>query len=171
MFAVTVIYGAVSAILSGMVVYRPLENFAVEYFVQIPSVIIAVCCGTPGFIPVLTVFFTIHLGLLLIPADILILVIVSALVGLNATLILCQYDNRRRSLSGRWLLGLGASCGLFTACPTCAGLLLSAFVLGLSPGVLLLLLGLQLFFVLGTMLALILGVALSVRVLAPQGRL
>ena len=168
MFAVILIYGVIFAFLSGIIVYSPLENFASEYLVRIPSVIVAVCCGGVGFVPVLTVFLTNHLGLLLIPADILILIIVSGLVGLNATMLVCQYDNRPRALSGRWLFGVGAACGLFTACPTCAGLFLSALVIGLGPSVLVLLSGLQLFFVLGTVFALILGVVLSARVIAIQ---
>jgi len=169
MFAVTLIYGAVFAVLSGMIVYSPLENFAGEYLVRVPSAIVAVCCGDAGFIPVLTVFLTNHLGLLLIPADILILVVVSGLVGLNAALIVCQYDNRPRSPSRRWLLGVGAACGLFSACPTCAGLFLSILVLGVGPSVLVLLSGLQFFFVLGTVFALVLGVGLSARVIAHSG--
>jgi len=168
MFAVTLIYAVVFAILSGMIVYSPLENFAGEYLVRVPSAIVAVCCGDVGFIPVLTVFVTNHLGLLLIPADILILVVVSGLVGLNATLIVCQYDSRPRSPSRRWLLGVGAACGLFSACPTCAGLFLSTLVLGLGPSVLVLLSGLQFLFVMGTVFALVLGVGLSARVIATQ---
>ena len=168
MSAAALIYGAVFAILSGMIVYSPFENFAGEYLVTIPSTIVAVCCGYAGFIPVLTVFLTNHVGLLLIPADIVILVVVSGLVGLNAALLVCQYDNRPRSRSGRWLLGVGAACGLFTACPTCAGLFLSAVVIGLGPSVLVLLSGLQFLFVLGTVFALMLGVGLSAKVIGAQ---
>lgn len=168
MSAVTLIYGVIFAFISGMIVYSPLETFSGEYLVRTPSVIVAVCCGGIGLVPVLTVFLTNHLGLLLIPADILILVIVSGLVGLNATLLVRQYDIRTRSSSRSWLLGVGAACGLFTACPTCAGLFLSALVIGLSSSALVLLSGLQLFFVLGTVFALVLGARLSARVIATQ---
>lgn len=165
MAAVTLIYGVFFAVVSGIIVYRPMENFAQEYLAQIPSAVIAVCCGGVGLIPVLTVFLTTHLGLLIVPANVLILTVVSALVGLNATLIVCQYHNRPRSPSGRWLLGLGAVTGLFTACPTCAGIFFSAIVIGLGSSALVILPITQLYFVLGTVLLLIGGVYLSTRVL------
>lgn len=165
MAAVTLIYGAFFAVVSGIVVYRPMENFAQEYLAQIPSAVIAVCCGGAGFVPVLTVFLTDHIGLLIIPANILILVIVSALVGINATLIVCEYHHRPHSSSRRWLLGLGAVTGLFTACPTCAGLFFSSIVAGLGSSALVILPSTQLFFVVGTILVLIGGVYLSTRVL------
>lgn len=165
MVAATLLYGLFFAVVSGTVVYRPMEDFAQEYLVQAPSAVIAVCCGSTGLIPVLTVFLTNQLGLLVIPANILILAAVSALVGLNATLIVCEYHNRPRGASGRWLLGLGAFTGLFTACPTCAGLFFSALVVGLGSSALVILPSTQLYFVVGTILVLIGGVYLSTRML------
>lgn len=165
MIAATLLYGIFFAVVSGTVVYRPTENFAQEYFIQAPSAVMAVCCGSTGLIPVLTVFLTNQLGLLVIPANTLILAAVSALVGLNATLIVCEYRNRPRGASGRWLLGVGAFTGLFTACPTCAGLFFSAFVVGLGSSALVVLPSTQLYFVLGTVLLLIGGLYLSARVL------
>lgn len=165
MVAATLLYGLFFAVVSGTVVYRPMENFAQEYLIQAPSAVIAVCCGSTGLIPVLTVFLTNQLGLLVIPANILILAAVSALVGLNATLIVCEYHNRPRGASGRWLLGLGAFTGLFTACPTCAGLFFSALVVGLGSSALVILPSTQLYFVVGTILVLIGGVYLSTRML------
>jgi hypothetical protein len=167
MAAVTLTYGAVFAFISGMIVFSPLESFRGEYQVVIPSAVVAVCCGSAGLTPVLTIFLTDHLGVLLIPMDVVLVVLVSGLVGLNATLILCQYDNRPRSGLGRWLLGVGAACGLFTACPTCAGLLLSSVILGLGASAIAVLSSMQLFFVLGSALALVLGAVLSARMLVP----
>lgn len=165
MLAVTLVYGIFFAFVSGIVVYRPLENFAQEYLAQIPSAVLAVCCGGVGLVPALTIFLTDHIGLLIIPANVLMLAVVSALVGLNATLVVCEYRNRPRGPSGRWLLGLGAVTGLFTACPTCAGLFFSAIVVGLGSSALVLLQTTQLFFVVGTILVLIGGVYLSTRFL------
>lgn len=167
----TLVYGIVFAFVSGIIVYRPLENFGAEYLVSIPSTVVAVCCGTPGFVPVLTIYMTNHLGLLLIPADFAILVLVSALVGLNLTLILCQYENRPQGHSARWFLGVGAACGLFTACPTCAGLLLSATMLSVGSSAMILLSGLQPFFILATVLALGIGTVLSARTLSLNSEL
>jgi len=165
MTGVTLAYGLVFAFVSGIIVYRPAENFGAEYLARIPSSIVAVCCGSPGYIPILTVYLTNHLGLLVSPADIAILVLVSGLVGLNVTLILYQYRNRPRNASARWFLGVGAACGLFTACPTCAGLLLSETILSVGSSAAIMLSGLQPFFILATVLALGTGTALSARAL------
>jgi hypothetical protein len=165
MAAATLLYGLFFAFVAGIVVYRPMENFAQEYFTQIPSAVLAVCCGSAGLVPVLTVFATNHLGLLIIPANILILAAVSVLVGLNATLTMCEYHNRPRDASGRWLLGLGAFAGLFTACPTCAGLFFSTIVVALGSSALVILPSTQIYFVMGTVLLLIAGVYFSTRVL------
>jgi len=167
MIAATLLYGLFFAIVSGTVVYRPMENFAQEYLIQAPSAVIAVCCGSIGLIPVLTVFLTNQVGLLVIPANILILAAVSVLVGLNATLIVCEYHNRPRGASGRWLLGLGAFTGLFTACPTCAGLFFSALAVGLGSSALIIVPSTQPYFVVGTILVLIGGAYLSTRMLGP----
>jgi hypothetical protein len=167
MIAVTLLYGAFFAVVSGIVVYRPMENFAQEYLAQIPSSVIAVCCGGVGLVPSLTVYLTNHLGLLIIPANILILVVMSALVGLNATLVAWEYHHRPRSASVRWLLGLGAFTGLFTACPTCAGLFFSAIILGVGSSALVILPTTQLYFIIGTIALLIGGVFFSTRILRP----
>ncbi len=167
MIAVTLLYGTFFAVVSGIVVYRPMENFAQEYLAQIPSSVVAVCCGSVGLVPSLTVYLTDHLGLLIIPANILILVVMSALVGFNATLVACKYHHRPRSASVRWLLGLGAFTGLFTACPTCAGLFFSAIILGVGSSAVAILPTTQLYFIIGTILLLIGGVFLSTRVLRP----
>lgn len=167
MITVTLLYGAFFALVSGIVVYRPWENFAQEYLVEIPSSVIAVCCGEVGLVPSLTVYLTDHLGLLIIPANILLLVVMSALVGLNTTLVAYEYRNRPKTHSGRWLLGLGAFTGLFTACPTCAGLFFSAFILGLGSSALVILPSTQLYFIVGTILLLIGGIFLSTRMLGP----
>ena len=161
----TFAYGVVFAFVSGIIVYRPSENFGTEYLVSIPSTIMTVCCGSPGFVPVLTVYLTNHLGFLIIPMDIVLLTLVSGLVGLNITLLVGQIENRPRKSSARWFLGVGAACGLFTACPTCAGLLLSTTILSVGSSAVILLSGMQPFFILATALALALGTVLSARTL------
>ena len=127
-----VAYGLFYAVVSSIIIYRPQENFSQEYFTVIPSAVVAVCCGNLGFIPVLTIYLTDHLGLLLIPVNMLILISVSGLVGLNAALVSYEFENRPRGADRGWLAGLGAITGLFTACPTCAGLFLGNLVQGVG---------------------------------------
>ncbi len=164
MVAVMIAYAALFAIVSGTLVFRPLENFAVEYSAKIPSVTMAVCCGSMGLVPVLTVYLTSHMALLIIPLNILILIGVSALVGLNTSLVAYEYDNRPRSGSRRWIFSLGAVTGLFTACPTCAGLFFSSLITGVGATTALAVLpSTQLLFVAGTIVVLVGAVYVSTR--------
>ncbi len=123
-------YAFFFAAVSSIIVYRPYQNFAEDYFAVIPSVVPTVCCDSPGFVPIFTVYLTEHLGLLIIPANILLMILVSGLVGVNSALAIYEYDNRPKIARGRWALGFGAVTGLFTACPTCAGLFLGNLIQG-----------------------------------------
>jgi hypothetical protein len=123
-----VVYGFFYAAVSSIIVYRPDRDFAVEYFAAIPSIVTTVCCDAPGFIPVFTVYVTNHLGLLLVPVNVILMVAVSALVGHNVAVGHYVFDNRPKGVGLRWLGGLGAITGLFTACPTCAGIFLGSLI-------------------------------------------
>jgi hypothetical protein len=123
-----VVYGLLYAAVSSIIVYRPDRDFAVEYFAVIPSVVTTVCCDAPGFIPVFTVYVTNHLGLLLVPVNVILMVAVSALVGHNVAVGHYVFDNRPKGVGLRWLGGFGAITGLFTACPTCAGIFLGSLI-------------------------------------------
>jgi hypothetical protein len=123
-----VIYGLFYCALSSIIIYRPDRDFAVEYFAVIPSIVTTVCCDAPGFIPVITVYVTNHLGLLLIPANVILMLLVSALVGHNVALGHYVFDNKPKGASLHWLGGVGAITGFFSACPTCAGLFLGSFI-------------------------------------------
>ena len=63
-------------------------------------------------------FFTEHVGLQIIPLNLLLLVIVSFLVGLNFAISSVVFSAAK---SGGKLGALGAITGLFVGCPTCAG--------------------------------------------------
>ena len=123
-----VIYGLFYCAVSSIIIYRPDRDFATEYFAIIPSIVTTVCCDAPGFTPVFTVYVTNHLGLLLIPANVILMVLVSALVGHNVALGHYVFDNKPKGVSLHWLGGFGAITGFFTACPTCAGLFLGSLI-------------------------------------------
>ncbi|QQG48500.1 MAG: hypothetical protein HY247_07085 [archaeon] len=123
-------YGVFYAVVTSVVVYQPGIDFASYYGAAIPSVQIASCCGAPLLMPVVTVYIVNHLGLLLVPLTVLLLVGVSALVGLNFAMASFAFDNRARSAGRGWVGGLGAAVALFTGCPTCAGLFFANFVWG-----------------------------------------
>lgn len=132
LFLIAMAYGIFYAAVSSVIVYRPWENFAVDYLADIPSMVVTVCCGGVGSVPIFTIYLTEHLGLLIIPANIILMILVSSLVGLNASLALHYYDGRPRGAGARWFGGFGALTGLFTACPTCAGLFLGTLVQGVG---------------------------------------
>ena len=117
-----VAYGSLYGLLTSVVVFRPDLDFRSLPGLAIPSIQPDQLVGTPLYVPEVTVFLTDHLGLILIPLTILMLVAVSVLVGINLALTVFAYDNRTKGAGISWSGQLGAAIGLFTGCPTCAGL-------------------------------------------------
>lgn len=126
----TFLYGLFYAFVTSIIVYQPTVDFVQAYRATFPSALISPCCGPPLYTPTLTVYVVNHLGLLIIPLTVLLLVIVSVLVGLNFALAAFAFSNRVRSTGRSWVGGLGAVVGLFTGCPTCAGLFFANIVGG-----------------------------------------
>ena len=127
----SVLYAVFYGLASGIVVFQPLLNFSAIYHRATPSISVATCCGAIGEYPVATVYLTEHLGLILIPLNLLFLFSISWLVGLNIALLSFTLKLRALEITHGWIGGLGAFVGLFTACPTCAGLAL----LSVMPGI------------------------------------
>ncbi len=132
--ASSLFYGVFYAIITNMIVYNPSVDFVQAPDATIPSVLVTTCCGAPLYTPIVTVYVTNHVGLLLIPLTVILLISVSALVGVNSALAAFAFDNRVRGTNKGWIGGVGAVVGLFTGCPTCAGLFF-ANVLGTSGAV------------------------------------
>ncbi len=124
------VYGIFYAIASGIIVFQPAWNFSEIYHVGIPSFAIATCCGPVGETPEAVVYITQHLGLLLVPINLLLLFSISWLVGLNASFAAFALSLRTRNIGLSWSGGVGALIGLFTSCPTCAGLAIIALLGG-----------------------------------------
>ena len=124
-------YGIFFSLASGTLVYQPLINFETDLGEKIPSGFISPCCDIPGYMPKILVYLTEHIGLQIIPINLVLQVIVSYLVGLNAAIAVSAYTISKR---GRGVSTIGAAAGLFIACPTCAGTFLSIFV-GTATGI------------------------------------
>ena len=120
-------YGLFFTLTSGMLVYQPEVTFSVHYDATIPSAHITSCCGPPGYMPKIVVFFSEHVGLNIVPINLVLLLVVSYLVGLNFAIAAKALPITRQ---GGGLGSVGASTGLFIACPTCAGTILSLLVGG-----------------------------------------
>ncbi len=127
-------YGFFFAGVSSTFAYQPGLTFSETYGVQVPSIVPVVCCGPIGQMPQFVIYMTQQFAILLIPLNVVLLFVVSWLVGLNASVAAFAYRNRPQMAGGRWIGGLGAIIGLFTACPTCAGFFLLT-ILGLSSAV------------------------------------
>lgn len=129
-------YGLFFSITSGILIYRadgPSHGYGIE---SIPSVTI-ISYGPVGYVPTLSIALNENIGFLVIPINLVIMIIVSVLVGLNAMLSFYAFDSRpnqqkavSKSKSFSSLGLIGAATGLFTACPTCASLFIFNFLLG-----------------------------------------
>lgn len=124
-------YGIAFAMLSGTLVYQPEVDFAIHYGAQIPSAFVSPCCGDLGYMPKIIIYLTHHVGLQVVPVNLILQVTVSYLVGLNAALAAAAYRSSRKV---RGAGAAGALAGLFVACPTCAGAA-STILVGTAGGI------------------------------------
>jgi len=124
-------YGIFFALISGTLVYQPEINFVTHYGAVIPSGFIAPCCDEPGYMPKIIIYITEHIGLQIIPINLVLQIIVSYLVGLNVSIAVTAYSISKK---GGGISTIGAATGLFIACPTCAGTFLSIFI-GTASGI------------------------------------
>lgn len=111
-------YGIFFAFTSGIIIYKPDINATDYGFPKPPHIEISPCCDLPGYMPMIFAFFTEHIGLQIIPVNLLLLVAVSFLVGLNFAISSTVFTIAK---SGGKLGAFGAITGLFVGCPTCAG--------------------------------------------------
>jgi hypothetical protein len=121
-------YGVFFGFLSQIFVYRADVSFTEEGLV-VPSIDLIPCCAAPGYMPMLTVYITDHFLILVIPINVILAAVVSALVGFNVALSVFAY-RLKKSLQANTSIaaGIGATSGLFVGCPTCAGSLFSALI-------------------------------------------
>ena len=123
--AVFISYGIFFAFTSGIIVYQPDVIFSHHYDAVVPSAHMNVCCGEPGYMPTIIVYITDHLGLQIIPINLVLVIIVSYLVGLNTALAVKAISTTKKSGG---LTGISATTGLFIACPTCASTFFTIFI-------------------------------------------
>jgi hypothetical protein len=136
---VTIGYGIFYSIVSSMLIVS-LEGLHHTMGIAAPSAII-MTHGPVGYAPAIALAITDHIGLLIIPINLVILCTVSALVGLNAILLAYVFQNRygknifsadgsHRMNGSPFMAGVGASAAIFAVCPTCASL----YIFGILAG-------------------------------------
>ena len=148
--AAAILNGMAYLVISSILVYQPTVDFASAYGVTSPGWSAAACCGSPGTVPVLIVYLLpqAHIGLQILPLDALFAAVLPLLVGFNV--VVAAHALRNKALRGNTglLSSLGVLGGLFTGCPTCAGLFLAGTLGGLgATGLAVALAPYQLFFV------------------------
>jgi hypothetical protein len=111
-------YGIFFAFTSGIILYKPDINATDYGFPKPPHIELSPCCYLPGYMPMIFAFFTEHVGLQIVPLNLVLAVVVSFLVGLNFALSSTTFSIAR---SGGKIGAFGAVTGLFVGCPTCAG--------------------------------------------------
>ncbi|MGI0045571.1 MAG: hypothetical protein ACREBB_00070 [Nitrosotalea sp.] len=123
-------YGIFFGLTSGMILYKPEINATDYGFPTPPYIELSPCCDLPGYMPMIFAFFTEHVGLQIVPLNLVLLVTVSFLVGLNFALSATTFTIGKSA--GKFGT-FGAVTGLFVGCPTCAGTAFSMlFGLGAS---------------------------------------
>ena len=127
-------YGVFFAFVSSFLVYQPSGRFSETYGVSIPSTLPVICCGPIGQMPQFVVYLTQQFAILIVPVNVILLIAVSWLVGLNVAIATYSYTNESPGVRGKWFGGLVAIVGLFSVCPTCAGFFLLT-MLGLAGAV------------------------------------
>jgi hypothetical protein len=133
-FLSALLYGLLFGFLSSSIAYRPSGVLSEGSSVSIPSSLAVLCCGVLGQMPHFVIYLSQQFAILIIPTNLILLVTVSWLVGLNAGMGMFAYKNRPDQNRGKWLWGFGAIVGLFTACPSCAGFFLLT-TLGLTGAI------------------------------------
>ena len=123
--ATFIAYGMFFSLTAGLIVYQPDMIFSHHYDAVVPSAHMNVCCGEPGYMPTIIVYITEHIGLQIIPINLVLVVVVSYLVGLNTALAIKAISITKRSGG---LTSIGATTGLFVACPTCVSTFFAIFI-------------------------------------------
>ena len=118
-------YGIFFSLAAGLIVYQPDVIFSYHYDVVVPSAHMNACCGEPGYMPTIIVYITEHIGLQIIPINMVLVIIVSYLVGLNTSLAVKAISITKKSGG---LTSIGAVTGLFVACPTCISTFFAIFI-------------------------------------------
>ncbi len=129
-----VLYALLYLFVSGVIIFQPGTNQAAWAGISGPSWTAAACCGSVGTVPVLVFYASpqAHLAFQVLPLDALFAVVIPLLVGFNVTVAANSVRNRKVRKSVGWMSSMGVLAGLFTGCPTCAGLFLASAVGGVG---------------------------------------
>lgn len=131
----SITYAVVFCLISQIIIFRPDVLFSHIYGVSIPSWKITPCCNSPGYVPMFTAYLSDNLIIFIIPINLVLVVVLSTLVGVNISLAAYSLQNKNKKITSNKNSNIpysggigGAATGFFTACPTCAGTFFSTIV-------------------------------------------
>ncbi|HUI23762.1 MAG TPA: hypothetical protein VLY82_05155 [Nitrososphaerales archaeon] len=126
--AAGIAYAAVYLFVSSIIIFQPGVNSGAWSGLSALTWNAAACCGSVGTVPSLVVYLApqAHLALQILPLDALFAVVVPLLVGFNVTVAAHAVRNKEVRRNVGWVSTVGILAGLFTGCPTCAGLFLAS---------------------------------------------
>jgi hypothetical protein len=141
---ITITYGLFYALISSTLIIRFDGSITHMSGIEKFPTIIMMQYGPVGYTPSISIYLNDNVGILIIPINIIIILIISTLVGLNvissiyAIKVYISEKKRTEKTSispvfknGAKFLGiLGATTSLFTACPTCASFYLFSILSG-----------------------------------------
>lgn len=134
-----IFYGIVFSFLSQILVFTDNGSNSFEDIKFSPSIKIIPCCNTIGYVPITYIYLAEYFFIFLIPINIALVFIVSFFVGFNISINIFMikrlkenYKNNKNNKS-KVIGGIGATCGLFIGCSTCAGSII-ATILGYTAG-------------------------------------
>jgi hypothetical protein len=132
--AASIAYAIVYLVVSSVIVFQPGTNYEAWSGATAFGWAAAACCGSVGTVPSLVVYLSpqAHLALQVLPLDAFFAVVVPLLVGFNATVAVHAVRNKDVRANTGWMSSVGILAGLFTGCPTCAGLFLASAFGGLG---------------------------------------
>ncbi len=131
----SLLYALFFAFTNAVLIYQPSVDFQSAYGVSGITATITTCCGPPGYIPVLDVYFPAqHTGIQLVPLTVIIMVLVSLAIGVNVSLLYraVKISPRASNIGGKGLGATGAVFGLFAGCPACAASFFMSTIAGSS---------------------------------------
>jgi hypothetical protein len=128
-------YGIIFSFLSQIFVFSDNVTNSFEDKKLIPSIKIVPCCNTIGYVPMTYIYLAENFFIFLIPINIVLIFIVSLLVGFNIAINIFMIRKLKENnyKQSKFLGSIGATCGLFIGCPTCAGSIIAA-IFGFSAG-------------------------------------
>jgi heme/copper-type cytochrome/quinol oxidase subunit 3 len=123
-----VAYAVVYLLVSSIIVFQPGANYEAWTGLAPLSWNVAACCGSIGTVPAFIFYVApqVHFAVQVLPLDVLFAVVVPLLVGFNVTVAAHAVRNQDVRKNVGWVSSAGILAGLFTGCPTCAGLFLAS---------------------------------------------